>query len=60
MVDSLAWKHVNDKWPTFATNACSIRLGLALDGVNPFGDLKFLPFYLANDTSQLQFASVGH
>jgi len=40
VVDSFTWKHVNDKWPTFATDACSIRLGLALDGVNPFGDLS--------------------
>ncbi len=40
VVNSLAWKHVNDKWPTFATDGCSIRLGLALDGVNPFGDLS--------------------
>jgi len=39
-VDSPAWKHINDKWPTFAIDARSIRLGLALDGVNPFGDLS--------------------
>jgi len=39
-VDSLAWKHMNEKWPSFANDACNIRLGLALDGVNQFGDLN--------------------
>ncbi len=40
MANSLVWKHINDEWPTFATNGHSIRLGLALDGLNPFGDLS--------------------
>jgi hypothetical protein len=35
LVDTFAWKHNNDKWPTFATDVHSIRIGLALDGVSP-------------------------
>ena len=35
--DSDAWKHVDSKWPLFAGEARNIRLGLAMDGVNPFG-----------------------
>ena len=35
--DSDAWKHVDSKWPMFAGEARNIRLGLAMDGVNPFG-----------------------
>jgi hypothetical protein len=40
VVYSLAWKHINENWPSFANDACNIRSGLALDGVNPFGDLN--------------------
>jgi hypothetical protein len=36
VADSLAWKHINEK----SNDACNIRLGLTLDGVNPFGDLS--------------------
>ena len=35
--DSDAWKHIDSKWPLFAGEARNIRLGLAMDGVNPFG-----------------------
>ena len=36
VVDSKAWNHVNNRWPEFAKEERNIRLGLALDGVNPF------------------------
>ena len=36
VVDSKAWDHVNNKWPWFAKEERNVRLGLALDGVNPF------------------------
>ncbi len=38
VVDSKAWDHVNNKWPWFAKEERNVRLGLALDGVNPFGN----------------------
>lgn len=40
VIDSIAWKHINEKWPEFVIDTCNVRLGLALDGVNPFGNLS--------------------
>jgi hypothetical protein len=40
----LSWKHIFDKWREFAIEAWNIKLGLALDGVNPFGNLSFYHF----------------
>ncbi|KAK5776674.1 hypothetical protein PVK06_044634 [Gossypium arboreum] len=34
--DSLAWKSFNNKFPSFASDPRSVRLGLASDGFNPF------------------------
>jgi hypothetical protein len=31
---------IKKKWPEFANDIQNIKLGLALDGVNPFGDLS--------------------
>ncbi len=36
--DSKAWLHVDTKWLEFASNPRMVRLGLAIDGVNPFGE----------------------
>ena len=33
----MAWKHIDQMWPKFAREAHNLRLGLAMDGVNPFG-----------------------
>ncbi|XP_026384903.1 uncharacterized protein LOC113280500 [Papaver somniferum] len=38
--DSLAWKHIEKKYPEFASDPRNLRLGLAADGFNPFGDLS--------------------
>ncbi|XP_026458721.1 uncharacterized protein LOC113359272 [Papaver somniferum] len=38
--DSLAWKHIDTKYPEFASDPRNLRLGLAADGFNPFGDLS--------------------
>ena len=35
--DSAAWKHIEEKWPAFQEEPCNLWLGLAMDGVNPFG-----------------------
>jgi hypothetical protein len=40
MLDSKSWKHNFEKWFEFVAKARNIILGLALDGVNPFGDLN--------------------
>ena len=34
--DSKAWKHINNVYPAFASEERNIRLGMALDGVNPY------------------------
>jgi hypothetical protein len=33
-----AWEHIDNTWPNFATEPRNVKLGLATDGVNPFGD----------------------
>ncbi|XP_010495582.1 PREDICTED: uncharacterized protein LOC104772695 [Camelina sativa] len=35
-VDSVTWKSMNDKYPTFAAEKRNLRLGLSTDGFNPF------------------------
>ncbi len=40
MLDSKIWKYIRRKWPKFVVDLPNIRLGLALDGVNLFGDLS--------------------
>ncbi len=36
--DSKAWQHIDNTWPNFATEPRNVKLGLAIDGANPFGD----------------------
>nr|XP_004252707.1 uncharacterized protein LOC101244468 [Solanum lycopersicum] len=38
--DSLAWKSFDEKYPNFASDPRSIRLGLASDGFNPFDSMS--------------------
>ena len=38
--DSMAWKHVDNMYPEFASDPRNVRLGLASDGFNPFGMLN--------------------
>lgn len=40
VVDSKAWAHIDETWPEFATKPRNVRLGLALDGMNPYADLS--------------------
>ncbi|RYA73316.1 hypothetical protein DD595_25115 [Enterobacter cloacae complex sp. 4DZ3-17B2] len=35
--DCAVWKHIDGTWSDFAREARNLRLGLAMDGVNPFG-----------------------
>ena len=35
--DSLAWRHIEETWSAFKEEPRSLRFGLAMDGVNPFG-----------------------
>lgn len=38
--DTEAWKHLDKEFPSFAIDPRNIRLGLATDGFNPFGNLS--------------------
>ncbi|GJX87173.1 hypothetical protein Tco_0339187 [Tanacetum coccineum] len=39
-VDGRAWKNFDTKYPDFAKEPRNVRLGLAADGFNPFGNLS--------------------
>ena len=35
-----ALKNIEEKWPIFKDEPCNVRLSLAADGFNPFGELR--------------------
>jgi hypothetical protein len=37
---SKKWKHVDTTWPKFVAELHNIRLGLTLEGVNPYANLS--------------------
>jgi hypothetical protein len=39
-VDGYAFKEIVAKWPEFTDEPRNVRLSLATDGVNPFGELR--------------------
>ena len=39
-MDGEAWKDFDKQYPTFAEDARNVRLGLAIDGFNPYGNLS--------------------
>ena len=39
-VDSFQWKKINRLYPNFGKKTRNLRLGLALDGMNPYGSLS--------------------
>ncbi|KAA0053370.1 CACTA en-spm transposon protein [Cucumis melo var. makuwa] len=38
--DAEGWKHFDSEYPDFASDPRNVRLGLALDGFNPFGQMS--------------------
>jgi hypothetical protein len=38
--DGSALKYIEEKGPIFKEEPCNVRLSLAVDGVNPFGELR--------------------
>ena len=38
--DSEAWKSFDSKYIEFASEPCNVRLGLAADGFNPYGNIS--------------------
>jgi hypothetical protein len=41
VADSKAWSHIDVTWVEFATKPHNVRLGLATNGVNPYGDKSY-------------------
>ena len=39
-VDRPAWKTIDSKWPDFSNDPRNVRLTMAVDGFNPFGNLS--------------------
>ncbi|XP_004298406.1 PREDICTED: uncharacterized protein LOC101297241 [Fragaria vesca subsp. vesca] len=39
-VDSIQWRTVDQKWPSFASEPRNLRFGLAADGFNPYKNLS--------------------
>ena len=39
-VDSIAWESIKDKLPNFSLDPRNLRLGLAVDGINPYKNLS--------------------
>jgi hypothetical protein len=40
LVDGFALKYIKEKWPIFKEEHRNVRISLATDGVNPFGELR--------------------
>ena len=38
--DGLAFKEIEEKWPHFKEEPHNLKLSLAADGVNPFGEMR--------------------
>ena len=38
--DGSALNYIKEKWPIFKEEPRNVRLSLAVDGVNPFGELR--------------------
>lgn len=38
VANSKAWAHIDAMWPDFAENPHNVRLSLATNGANPFGE----------------------
>lgn len=40
LADGEEWKEFNQRYPAFAADPRNVRLGLATDGFNPFGNMS--------------------
>lgn len=40
VADSKYWKYIEVKWPHLGNEPRNARISLAMDGINPFGDLR--------------------
>jgi hypothetical protein len=51
--DGSALNYIEEKWPIFKEEPRNVRLSLAVDGVNPFGELRSMysvwPIFVINN-----------
>jgi hypothetical protein len=51
--DGSAFREIEEKWTDFKDEPRNVRLSLAADGVNPFGELRFIysvwPIFVINN-----------
>jgi len=40
LADSMQWKNIDQEFPKFGQKCRNIRFGLAMNGMNPFGNLS--------------------
>jgi hypothetical protein len=40
VANSKTWAHIDSRWIDFASESRNVRLGLVIDGVNPYGEKK--------------------
>ena len=52
--DGFAFKDIEDRWPIFKEEPHNLKLSLAIDDVNPFGEMRSIystwPFFLLTIT----------
>ncbi len=64
VVDSHQWNFVEARWPKFAMEPRNVCLGMAIDGVNPFGDKRSTwstwPMILINYNVRLWLSTKKH
>ena len=51
--DGSAFREIEEKWAYFKDEPRNVRLSLAIDGVNPFGELRYIysvwPIFVINN-----------
>ena len=53
LVDGSAFRDMEENWPNFKEEPCNIIISLAVDGVNPFAEMRYVysvwPIFVINN-----------
>jgi hypothetical protein len=53
LADGSLYKNIEERWPNFKQEPRNVRISLAADGVNPFGELRSIysvwPIFVINN-----------
>ena len=59
--DGTDFRDIEEKWPHFKEEPCNLRIYLAVDGVNPFAQMKSIytvwPIFVINDNIPPSFST---